>query len=145
MNKFSQSQELNREHSLHGHLLLFAHLLFGGGPFVILAYGIKHYDDDGGLSLGVLWRLATAAALFGYYCYSANAGTGVFDALDLWESSLVRRRDRDQLIRKSRAGQRIFVEGGEAEVFDGHFVPKRAGEVVDCNGGQPPPEQGDQL
>jgi hypothetical protein len=104
VDRFSENENLNREHSFYGGVVVLAHLLFGGTAFLILISAIERYTEDGGWSLACLFRMAAALALFGYYWHSVHAVMGVFYALDLWEQSLLRRRSEDELIRAYLSG-----------------------------------------
>ncbi len=127
MNQFSENTDLNREHSFYLGVVDIVHLIFVGAALVILCYSVKRYEDDGGWSRVCVFRLAIAAAVFGYYWRSQDARTGVFYALDLWHQSLLRRRADDELVRAYRSGKQIFKDSREAEVFDGRIVPKPGG------------------
>ncbi len=127
MTKFSENEELNREHSFYQSIVVIAHLILATAGVVIFAYGIKSLDENGIWSLDCLAKLTFAVALFGYYYLSVHNGTGVFYALELWEQSLLRRRSDDELIRAYYRGERIIVDYREAEVFNGRFLPKPGG------------------
>ena len=127
MGEFSKNHSLNREHSFYGKVVCLVHLLFAGAALILLAFGLKSYDDYGGWSVGCLLRFALAVGLFIYYYHSVHKGTGVFYALGLCEQSLLRRCSEDELIRAFYCGERIFVHSREAEVFDGRLVPKITG------------------
>lgn len=127
MAKFSENEELNREHSFYQSIVVIVHLILTTAGVVIFSYGIKSLDENGIWSLDCLAKLTLAVALFGYYYRSVHNGTGVFYALELWEQSLLRRRSDDELIRAYYRGERIIVDYREAEVFNGRFLPKPGG------------------
>ena len=127
MDRFSENEFLNREHSFYQSIVVIAHFILAIAGVVIFAYGIKSLDENGIWSLDCLAKLTLAVALFWYYYRSVHNGTGVFYALELWEQSLLRRRSDDELIRAYYRGEKIIVDYREAEVFNGRFLPKPGG------------------
>jgi hypothetical protein len=91
MTKFSENELLNREHSFHNGIVVIVHLLFVGVAMFFLGYALNCLNY-GSWSVCSLLRIAIAIAVFGYYYHSVHACTGIFNALDLWEQSLLRRR-----------------------------------------------------
>lgn len=127
MTDFSEDKQLNREHSFYNGIVVLAHLVFVAAAFIPFAYAIKSYGDYGGWTLDCVLKFGLAAGLFAYYYYSVHNVSGLFYALDLWEQSLLRRKFDDELIRAYHRGEKIFKDFREAEVFDGHIVPKADG------------------
>jgi hypothetical protein len=127
MGKFSENEQLNREHLFYGRIAGLAHFIFVGSAVAALLYSLKLLIDDDGWSVACFLRFALAAGIVLYWQASVQTLTGIFYALHLWEQSLLRRRSDDELIRLYNRGERILKEDREVEVFDGHFLPKPGG------------------
>ena len=127
MSKFSNNEELNREHQFHLGIVVLLHFIFMAAVMVIIGLGLRSYDQHACWTLDSIAKFLFAAVLFGYYYHSVHKVTGLFYLLDLWEQSLIHRKGDDDLMRAYRNGQKIFKDFVEAEVFDGKIVPKVGG------------------
>jgi hypothetical protein len=127
MSKFSESEKLNREYEFYTKIVIVVHIILATAGVIISSFGIKSLEENGLWSLNTLVKLILALLLLWYYYHSCHKGTGLFYALELWEQSLSRRRSDDELMRAYYTGERIIVDFREAEVFNGHFLPKPGG------------------